>query len=286
MGRTWTAVSVTATAELAEGVASFLLDCGAPGLHIEELDGATRLTAHYAESAPLAAVHRYCDRLHELFPHRARPVIEVAAVGDEAWAENWRAHFPPLRVGQRLFVHAPWVDDVPSDRIPIVLDPGMAFGTGHHASTRGCLELLEPALASHPAARVLDLGTGSGILAIAAAKLGAASVWAIDTDPQACAVAEQNAIANGVRDALRFAPDLGAAAGPFDIALANLFAAQLIEYAPTLAAALTIGGTAIGAGILAAEADGVRAAWRGAGLTAERDWIDEGWMALASRRVS
>lgn len=285
MGRTWTAVTVTAAVELADGIASFLLDCGAPGLQIEEADGATRITAHYAEALPLTAVRTYCDYLCELFPHTAPPSIEVDTVGDEAWAENWREHFPPLAIGERLFVHAPWVERVPADRIAIVLNPGMAFGTGHHASTRGCLVLLEQALAVHPAARVLDLGTGSGILAIAAIKLGAAAACALDIDPEACAVAEQNAVANGVRQSIHFATGLDDAAGAFDVVLANLFAAQLIASAAPIATAVVAGGTVIGAGILAAEADGVRAAWRSAGLQPEREWVDEGWVALACRRA-
>jgi ribosomal protein L11 methyltransferase len=143
--------------------------------------------------------------------------------------------------------------------------------------------LLEAALRTRPRARVLDLGTGSGILAIAARKLGAGEIWAIDTDPDACAVAAANATANGVDD-LHIGTDLAAARGPFDVVLANLFAAQLIDLAPAVAARLAAGGVAVGAGILAAEADGVAAAWRAAGLRADGEWRDEGWVALAWRK--
>jgi ribosomal protein L11 methyltransferase len=280
---TWTAITVTAAPPLVEAIESFLLDHGAPGLETEERGEATRITAHFAEAPPLAELERYFDRLAELQPALPRPRVETGTVTDSGWAENWKAHFPPLAIGDRLFVHPPWISDVPAGRVSIVLDPGMAFGTGHHASTRGCLVLLEAALRARPAARVLDLGTGSGILAIAAHKLGAGEIWAIDIDPDACAVAAENAAVNDVRG-LHIGTELDAARGPFDVVLANLFAAQLVELAPTIAGRLVPGGAAIGAGILAAEADAVAAAWSAAGLIADGAWRDEGWVALAYRK--
>jgi ribosomal protein L11 methyltransferase len=283
MPGTWTAVIVIAAPPLADAIESFLLDHGAPGLETEERGEATHITAHFTGAPPLAELERYFDRLAELQPAVPRPRVETGTVTDSGWAENWKAHFPPLAIGERLFVHPPWISDVPAGRVSIVLDPGMAFGTGHHASTRGCLVLLEAALRTRPAARVLDLGTGSGILAIAARKLGAGEIWAIDIDPDACAVAAENAAVNGVRG-LHIGTELDAARGPFDIVLANLFAAQLVEFAPTIAGHLAPGGAAIGAGILAAEADAVATAWRRAGLVADDAWRDEGWVALAYRK--
>lgn len=285
MPQHWTALTVVADARLGDAIGSFLLDHGAPGLEIEDTAEGTRITAHYGAEPPVAALRAYCRHVADAFPGAAPPRISATAVSDEAWAENWKDHFPPLAVGERLYVHAPWVDRVPPDRLPIMLEPGMAFGTGHHASTRGCLELLETALASRVGGRVLDIGTGSGILAIAAIKLGAASAWAVDVDAEACAIAEQNAIANGVGGAIRFGADLGAATGPFEVVLANLFAGQLIAYAAEIASRLAPGGVAIGAGILAAEAESVRTAWRAAGLTGARAWSDEGWVTLAFRRA-
>jgi ribosomal protein L11 methyltransferase len=264
-----------------EAIESFLLDCGAPGLETEERGAVTRITAHFDEAPPLAALQRCLDRLAELHPELPRPDVETATVSDSGWAENWKAHFPPLTIGKRLFVHPPWIDQAPSGRHSIVLDPGMAFGTGHHASTRGVLVLLEAAL--RPGARVLDLGTGSGILAIAARKLGAGEIWAIDIDPDACTVAAENAAVNDVHD-LHIGTDLEAAHGLFDVVLANLFAVQLVEFAPMIAGRLVAGGAAIGAGILTAEADAVAGAWRAAGLVSAGEWRDEGWVALAYRK--
>jgi len=284
MPATWIAVTVTAHPELCDGLESFLLDHGAPGLQLEDGPDGTRLTAHFTESAPLAALDAYCDALADLFPGLPRPAIASATISDGGWAENWKQHFPSLAIGERLFVHPPWSDAVPAGRVPILLDPGMAFGTGHHASTHGCLVLLERALDGRRGARVLDLGCGSGILAIAAIKLGAGPTWAVDIDPDACVVAAQNAAVNGVAAAIQIDTDLAAAPAPVDILLANLFASQLVDFAPTIAARLAAGGVAIGAGILDSEAAAVRAAWRGAGLVADGEWSGEGWVALAFRR--
>jgi ribosomal protein L11 methyltransferase len=279
----WTAVIISAAADLAEPLESFLLDRGAPGLQSEDVDGGVRITAHFAGPPPLAALDVFVDALKELFPGTPRPAVAVEPLADQAWAENWKAHFPPLEVGERLFIHPPWIEPPAHGRIGIVLDPGMAFGTGHHASTRGCLVLLERALRSHPHARVLDLGTGSGILAIAAAKLGAADVWAVDTDPDARAIAAQNARANRVGGRIRIAAALDAAPRGFDIVVANLLAGTLIDLAVPIAAQLRRGGTAIGAGVLVEEAPTVRRAWRAAALADAGELADGGWVALAAR---
>lgn len=279
---TWTAVTVFAAPPLVEAIESALLDLGAPGLETEERGPETRITAHFDE-APLGELERYLSELAALHPALPRPRLETATVTDSGWAENWKAHFPPLPIGERLYVHPPWIDEIPPGRVPIVLDPGMAFGTGHHASTRGSLVLLERALGERRRARVLDLGTGSGILAIAARKLGAGAIWAIDIDADACAIAAENAAVNGVRD-LHIGTELAAAPEQSDVIVANLLAGLLVDFAPIIAARLAPGGIAIGAGLLVTEADAVREAWRGVGLLAHDAWSDEGWAALAYRK--
>ena len=283
--RTWTAVAVTTIPAMAEAVESFLLDHGAPGLQSEDRDGRVRTTAHFAVDPPLAELDALLAALGEQYPEAPRAEVAVGTVTDTGWADNWKAHFPPLTIGRRLFVHPPWIAEVPADRLAILLDPGMAFGTGQHASTRGCLVLLEAALAERSGARVLDLGTGSGILAIAAAKLGAAEVVAVDIDPDACAAARDNARVNEVAGLIRFGDTLDAVDGAFDVVVANLLATTLIELADRLAARLAPGGILIGAGVLADEAAAVRAAWRAAGLRATDEDVDEGWVALAARRA-
>src|SRR5947199_9279901 len=108
MPTTWTAVTVTAPPELAEPIESFLFDRGAPGLQTEETDGRVRITAHFSAAAPLAALHTFLASLRELFPAAAAPLVDVERIADTGWAENWTAHFPPLRIGERLFLRPPW----------------------------------------------------------------------------------------------------------------------------------------------------------------------------------
>lgn len=284
----FTAVTIVAPPELEEALASFLFDCGAPGLETAEDGALVRLTAHFSGPAPLAELAEFIHALGEIYPGAATPSVAVGEVADDGWAENWKAHFPPLAIGERLFIHPPWVEERPSGSAAVVIDPGMAFGTGQHVSTRGCLAWLDRALTSGTAKgtapRVLDLGTGSGILAIAAVKLGAGEVWAVDVDPDARTVAAENARRNDVGEALHLAADIAAVPGAFDIVLANLLAGVLIDLAGQIAARVRPGGIAIGAGVLVEEADAVRQAWRAVGLADAGQIAEDGWVALAARR--
>ena len=275
---------VTAPGELAEGVANFLIDRGAPGLQTEELNGSVRLTAHFEGDVPLPALERFCDALLELFPGAARPEVRLAPVSEAAWAENWKAHFPPLVIGKRLFVHPPWIAAIPEKRIAIEIDPGMAFGTGQHASTRGSLRLLERAMDGCSTPRVLDVGTGSGVLAIAAAKLGATDVWAIDIDLDAGQIAAANARVNHVSPTVHVGSRLEDTRGTFNIIVANLLAMQLVDLAPQLVPSITTGRHAD-----RRRHPGGRSFLRIAGLVTSglrpdaRDQ-EQGWVALAFRR--
>jgi ribosomal protein L11 methyltransferase len=218
------------------------------------------------------------------FPGSARPQFDVASVPDTDWAENWKEHFPPLLIGERLYVHPPWVQQVPPERIGVVIDPGMAFGTGHHASTRSSLLLLDRIAHTERIARVLDLGTGSGVLAIAAAKLGATEVCGVDIDADACAVAHANAATNGVAAQVRVIGSLDGVAGQFDVVLANLLADQLIELAPRLATAARRNGCVIGAGILSGADEDVARAWEAARLHVIDRHREDEWVAILARR--
>jgi ribosomal protein L11 methyltransferase len=160
----------------------------------------------------------------------------------------------------------------------------MAFGTGQHASTRGCLELLEAAMRSTRATRVLDIGTGSGILAIAAVKLGAQEVCAVDTDTDACRVATENAAVNQVAGRIEVFDSLPAAGRTFDIILANLFAPQLVELTEEIAERLAPHGWLIGSGILLDEARSVVDAWSRMGLELHVRCAEAEWVTIAFRR--
>jgi ribosomal protein L11 methyltransferase len=284
MPKTWTALGVTVAPEMADAVGSFLIDQGAPGLQNEEADGLVRVTGYFAGPPPLAALEAHCKVLAAELPGGPAPRIRVESITEEVWGESWKEHFPPLVVGRRLFVHPPWVSEIPAGRTGIVIDPGMAFGTGHHASTRGCLTLLEAFAERATAPRVLDVGTGSGILAIAAEKLGARLVVAIDIDPEAREVTSQNAIVNrAVR--IRIGDSIDAVHETFDIIVANLLAGPLIELSARLHELLAPAGVLIGSGMLREESHAVAEAWKKVGLVALERYEEEGWTTLAHRRA-
>ena len=216
----------------------------------------------------------------------------ITALADRDWGKAWREHFRPLAVGRGLLVAPPWDVPAASDRLVLIIEPGRAFGTGHHGSTAGCLELLERVLAGREGApggatpaTAIDLGTGSGILAIAAARLGVERILAVDDDPDAVAAAVGNAERNGV--ASRIDGRLGDAAtldaAPAPLVLANLLAAAHVRLAPRYRRLLTPGGMLVLGGILDGEAEGVRDSLRGHGLAPADAVSIDGWTALGFR---
>ncbi len=211
------------------------------------------------------------------------PRTELRAVADEDWVRRTQAQFTPIRIGERLWIVPSWCEPVDAGAINVTLDPGRAFGTGSHSTTRLCLEWLARELRSGEA--VLDYGCGSGILAIAAAKLGAGRVVGIDIDPQAIAASKANAAANGVALALRTADEAAARAEePFDVVLANILANALVVLAPTLAARVRPGGRIVLSGILAEQEASVAAAYAPWFIIAVWKVGDDGWVVLAGTR--
>jgi len=212
---------------------------------------------------------------------------------DVDWAERWKEHFKPLAIGPRVWIVPSWEREfrAPPGAVVITLDPGMAFGTGQHATTALCLELLEAGLAEPGGKRLLDVGCGSGILAIAAARLGCDDVLAIDNDPVAVAVAHENVAQNGVGDAVRATGDDVAALGQtFDWVVANIIAHTLIELARPLVERTRPDGSLVLSGVLetqggeviAAITAAARALGRTGPVLVERRVADE-WVALRLR---
>jgi ribosomal protein L11 methyltransferase len=219
-----------------------------------------------------------------------RPELHTRTVHEEDWADAWKKHFHVERVGERIVIRPSWRPYAPQpDDVVIDLDPGMAFGTGQHPTTRMCLELLERTV--RPGDFVLDVGAGSGILAIAAVKLGAARCLALDVDPQAVTVARENAARNGVDVIVRVeAGSLGAGwtlSEPpprgADLAVANITATAVAGLAPAFAAALRPGGILIGSGIVAERTDEVLTALHAAGFTVGEVRAEGDWRAIAAR---
>ena len=205
--------------------------------------------------------------------------VETAGVEQEDWQNAWRKYYHPMDIGRRLAVVPSW-QDYPTGRIALRLDPGLAFGTGGHETTSLCLEALDELVAGGE--RVLDIGTGSGILAIAALKLGAAAAEGVDIDPVAVRTACENAALNGVAD--RFVGlegDLSdKASGRYDIITANIVANAIIALAPAVPALLAAGGRFIASGIIDSRADEVAAALTAAGLAPAVRREKRGWVCF------
>jgi ribosomal protein L11 methyltransferase len=211
----------------------------------------------------------------------------LAEVPDEDWGEGWKKDFRPLDVG-RVRIRPSWIDAAPPPgAAEVVLDPGMAFGTGNHPTTALCLAALSDLLLEREGASVLDVGTGSGLLAIAARKLGAGRVAANDDDPVAVEVARENAARNAAPIELTGAP-VELVPGTFDVVVANILANVLVALATRLAAKVAPGGVLLLSGILAPQEDEVRRAHVAAGLVPlpGGDRRDGEWTLLALWRPS
>ena len=208
---------------------------------------------------------------------------------DEDWARKWKEGLDPRRVGGRMVVTQPWNEvSEENDDIVIVIDPATAFGTGEHATTRGALAYMESAV--RPGDRVLDVGTGSGILAIAAVRLGAGPVVAVESDPDAMDNCRENLERNGVADRIQLecaavdAEWLAADGDGFDVIAANVLSGVLIPLLPHFAGALRPEGRVILGGILDHEAAAMKEAAAGAGLTVAEERLEgEWWTALLER---
>ena len=242
------------------------------------------VTAHVPADAHASAVVDRTERaLWHLQAFGLRPVgpLRIREVTDDGWADAWRAHYVPQRIG-RVVILPSWMTDEPigADEVSITLDPGMAFGTGLHPTTRGCLELLQEV--TPMPARLLDVGIGSGILAIAALRLGARSAHGIDTDALAVEAARDNAGRNGLADRLTVEHgSLGEQPTErFALVVANLVAAVLVSLAPRLAAHLHPDGVLLASGIIAPRGEEVVAALGNAGLEVRGRRDDGEWISL------
>jgi ribosomal protein L11 methyltransferase len=252
-------LTLTTDLPLADALSSELWDHGASGVEVR--DGEATPMPGQPRPPPGRAI------LVAWFPDRDRAAAaaddlggDVAEVPDEDWGETWKKGLGPMTIG-RVFVRPSWIDaPVPEGLAEVVLDPGMAFGTGTHPTTSLCLAALSDLLAARPGASVLDVGTGSGLLAIGARKLGAGRVAGNDNDPVAVDVARENAERNGAAIELTTEP-LPDIRGPFDLVVANILANTLVELAPQIAAQLASGGAVLLSGILGPQEEEVRAAY-------------------------
>lgn len=305
----WLEIAVRTPPEGVEPVAEIFQEMGAGGVVIEDPAVILRYAAEThpdewavspgAAGAGMPLVKGYLavdsglvKRVEEFKSALSRldfsPVPEASTrtVAEEDWANAWRAYYKPVRVGRRLVVKPSW-EDYPAgeDDLVIEMDPGMAFGCGTHATTSLCLELLEKH--TRAGTTVYDVGTGSGILAIAAARLGAGQVVAVDLDPVACRVAAENVERNGVADHVRVVQGnlLDLVEGRADLVVSNIITSVIMGFAPDAARALAPGGIFLASGIIRERANEVRSVLEASGLTV-REQLEEGeWVALVAAKL-
>ena len=238
----------------------------------------------------VAAVRMAMSALKKDHPEYAPLLLTMADVADEDWENNWKQFYKPMEIGSRLLVVPEWEEAADPTRVKLVLNPGLTFGTGSHATTRLCLQALEQHI--HGGEKVLDLGCGSGILSIAALLLGAKDAFACDIDDKCVGVAYENAALNGVGkehytvragDVLsdkRLQKEFG---GDYDVIVANIVADVIIALAPQVGKLLKKGGIFLCSGIIDDRADEVREKLVEAGWTIEETRSSEGWFSYLCR---
>jgi len=290
----WQSVSFLTDAAHAEPLCDALLDAGALAASVEDADAGTVdeqpqfgepgavNSPGWARSRVVALLEPDADAAALLAAAGARiglkalPAFSVEAVAEQNWVQLTQSQFDPIRVSGRLWIVPSWHEAPDPAALNLILDPGMAFGTGSHPTTRLCLEWLERNVT--PGCRVLDYGCGSGILAIAAARLGAGQVAGIDIDPQAVDAARANAERNGV--SALFADSAQPVAGEYDLVVANILSNPLRVLAPAICAHVRSGGSLALSGILREQAEeiiSIYARW----LPMRVADVREDWVCLA-----
>ena len=305
MKKTWLELDIHVPSAGIDLVCSELAELGCEGVTVEERKLDTFVVPDPDESPPENYwIKAYFPRtgsqtdlkemvkaqllwLEPLVPGLLPLTIESRPVQNEDWAEGWKQHFSAVRIGKRLIVKPTWEILTPAaDDVVVNLDPGMAFGTGTHGTTRLCLEALADLYETPPhPARVLDVGTGSGILAIAAAALGAKRVLACDIEEESCRTATENAKLNGVIDRIEITGEsLDTLEGDFDVVVANILAEENIRLGTELTKRLAPGGTLILSGILEGKEALVTSAFAAFHLTGPKISRESEWICLQYRK--
>jgi ribosomal protein L11 methyltransferase len=305
----WLKIEIVAPLELIDALSNFITEIGAQGVFQESLEPQPLdalspndfpkftsgevlkafLPFDIRRESRLAALQTYIDSLAQIVPDLAKPTFRTEVIRDPDWGEAWKKYFKPLRVSRNIVIKPTWERFMPTGRdIVIEIDPGMAFGTGQHPSTRMCLEAIENILLkdrSFDQWNVLDVGTGTGILGIGCAKLDADKVLCIDIDKQAVEIAGENAKVNQVDDRveIRYC-DVATLTDPFALIVANLTAKILIRLKPHLSRLLKPGGYLVISGIIEQNRPDIEAHFLGDSLALNRLITEKEWLCYVLKK--
>lgn len=301
----WLKIELFTPPELSDALADFLTEIGAQGVFQESPEPSSlpvvadkplreTLTAFLPCDNSLAqrlvAFRAYLDSVAELFPQLEKPGFVTEVIGNPDWGEAWKKYFKPLRVGRHFVVKPTWEPfTAESGDIVIEIDPGMAFGTGQHASTRLCLEAIESLCSddrNFETSSVLDVGTGTGILGIACAKLGAERVLCVDNDPLATKTARDNVQVNGVQDRTTVSSlDIAALTEPFPLIVANLTTKILGELYPAFVRLVSPGGRLVIAGIIQQDKPDIETRFLGGAFMLYRLMTRDEWVCYILKKA-
>ena len=284
----WAEITASCSPESVDAVSYAFLESGCGGVTIQG-DGPVNVCGSLPVtdelSGKLAALKNHLDRLPEFGLAGLLDGLTLRYAEEEDWANAWKQYFKPMKLGSRIVIKPSWEEyTAANDELILELDPGMAFGTGGHPTTQLCLLALEDHV--KPGMKVADIGTGSGILSLAAARLGATDVVATDIDLIPRKVARENVTRNGLDETVRILEmdEFDAAAVERDLVVANIVANTIIELAPTIAPRVNPGGIFIASGIVDEHHDLVRDTLTAVGLEHIETKRDDIWVCLISRK--
>ena len=289
MPSAWLQISVRAAPPALDAIANFLIELGSPGVVLKTREVQGYFAGDERALRLRGEVRRFLRGITAIYPNVDERGLRWRLVKDRDWNRAWRKFFTPQKIGRSFLVCPPWLAPPPlKGRHLITIEPGLAFGTGTHATTRGCMEFIERVAGLFGGARfdALDVGTGSGILSIALIQSGAKRVWAIDNDPVALNVARKNLRANNAARNVRLSDArLGAIRRSFSLVVANLTAEVVLDLADGLAKRVAPGGFLVLSGILHQKARGVIRRFAEDGFNVVRRKREKEWATVLLRRT-
>ena len=271
-------ITISAPDESQDAIMNRLVELGSTGFQEKE----EKIHAYFEEKSDIAGIVEELTRFRDVLRSAGLDPLfsfEYSVLPEKDWNENWKMNFFPIDVGKNLTIIPSWLKKDTS-RIPVIIDPGMVFGTGYHETSQTCLVLIEELAGSIRKSSCLDIGTGSGILAIGAARLGFSQVTAVDIDPMAIDAAARNVEENGLRNVIVKEGEILTVKGTFDLIVANLLSGILVDISVEIASRLNQGGKAILSGMLSGQENDVIEAYEKAGLSLSKSVVSGQWVTL------